>query len=73
MKFEISGIVSSNLINSDPVRTRIGSGMNKIGPSTNKTGSGTNKTGSGTDKSLRQSMATNKFGSGTNKNRIWYE
>ena len=66
MKFEISGIVSSNLINSDPVRTRIGSGMNKIGP-------GTNKTGSGTDKSLRQSMATNKFGSGTNKNRIWYE
>ena len=66
MKFEISGIVSSNLINSDPVRTRIGSGMNKIGP-------GTNKTGSGTDKFLRQSMATNKFGSGTNKNRIWYE
>ena len=66
MKFEISGIVSSNLINSDLVRTRIGSGMNKIGP-------GTNKTGSGTDKSLRQSMATNKFRSGTNKNRIWYE
>ena len=55
MIFEISGIVSSNLINSDPVRVGIGSGKNKIGSGTIGSGKSKNK------------IRYKYFGSGMNK------
>ena len=59
MIFELSGVVSSNSVNSDQVQIKIGSGINKRG--------------SGKDKSFVQSKALNnldpvriKIGSGVN-------
>ena len=67
MIIELSGIVISKLMNSDPVRIKIGSSMNKIGSGMNILDLVWIKIGSCMNKSLGQSMATNKFGSGTNK------
>ena len=73
MIFELSGIVSSNLVNSDPVRIKqgpvrmFGSCMNKIGPGKNKKRIRYEYFGSDKNKFLVQSMVTNNFGSGMKK------
>ena len=71
--FELSGIVSSNLVNSDLVRIKqgpvrmFGSGMNKIGQGKNKKRIRYEYFGSDKNKFLVQSMVTNNFGSGMKK------